>query len=247
MKKSSKKLNPKFRKVLVIVALLAWALLVTIASQLVVSIIMALALGDNINEPVWMTICQALIYTLALILLIFVPWKVFKKWKTDREELGLEGLPTWIDIGLAPVGFCAYYLLATVLTYLFSFFPFFDVEQSQDVGFSGLFTIPDRLLAFIALVIIAPIAEEIIFRGWLYGKIRARIPKKSVSIIISTILVSALFGLLHGQWNVGINVFAMSIVLCLMREVTGTIYSGILLHMLKNGVAFFLLYVVNML
>ena len=51
---------------------------------------------------------------------------------------------------------------------------------------------------------------------------------------------------MHGQWNVGINVFAMSIVLCVMREITGSIYSGILLHMLKNMLAFYLLYIATL-
>ena len=85
---------------------------------------------------------------------------------------------------------------------------------------------------------IAPIAEEVVFRGWLYGKFRSKMPA-----YLSIVLVSALFGLMHGQWNVGINVFCLSIVLCLLREVTGTIWSGIVLHMLKNGLAFYLLFV----
>ena len=66
------------------------------------------------------------------------------------------------------------------------------------------------------------------------------------AMIISIFLVSLTFGIVHLQWNVGVNVFAMSIVLCGLREITGTIYAGILLHMLKNGVAFYLLYVLGM-
>ena len=40
--------------------------------------------------------------------------------------------------------------------------------------------------------------------------------------------------------------FALSIVLCGLREITGTIHAGILLHMLKNGIAFYLLFVMGM-
>ena len=64
-------------------------------------------------------------------------------------------------------------------------------------------------------------------------------------MIISILLVSLLFGIVHLQWNVGVNVFAMSIVMCLMREITGTIHAGILMHMLKNGIAFYLLFVLG--
>ena len=90
----------------------------------------------------------------------------------------------------------------------------------------------------IALVFIAPIAEEIIMRGWLYGKLRSRLP-----LPLAIVLTSILFGFLHGQWNVGVGVFALSLVLCSLREITGTIWSGILLHILSNGIAFYLLYI----
>ena len=88
--------------------------------------------------------------------------------------------------------------------------------------------------------------EEVIFRGWLYGKLRQKLSGKTseiTGIIISILLVSLLFGIVHMQWNVGVNVFALSVVLCVLREITGTIYSGILVHMLKNGIAFYFLYV----
>ena len=101
---------------------------------------------------------------------------------------------------------------------------------------------------FLTLVVMAPIAEEIIFRGWLYGKMRNALLHKIPEVwgmVISTFIVSLMFGIVHLQWNVGVNVFALSVVLCALREITGTIYAGILTHMIKNGVAFFLLYVIG--
>jgi hypothetical protein len=35
----------------------------------------------------------------------------------------------------------------------------------------------------------------------------------------------------------------MSIFMCIARELTGTIYAGILMHMIRNGIAFYFLYV----
>lgn len=159
---------------------------------------------------------------------------------TSRTALGLSGLPTWTDIGLAPIGYIASLILGSLLVAFFSVFEWFNVGEAQDVGFNSVYSGFDRLVTFIALVVIAPIAEEIIFRGWLYGKLRS-----FLNIPVSILIVSAFFGLMHGQWNVGITVFAMSVILCLAREFTGTIYSGIIMHMLKNGVAFILLYIVN--
>jgi len=246
-----------------ILAMSCWVVVSVIASQVLIGILLLLIIGDDkLEEPLWMTIYSALSYLVALALVIFVPPRVSASWQNhhkkrpnqktikpqiaSRTELGLKGWPTWTDIGLAPIGFIAQIILAMLLVAVFSLFPWFDAEQAQDVGFNVLNSGADRVIAFISLAVIAPIAEEIIFRGWLYGKLRRKLSgqvSEIAGIIISIFLVSLLFGIVHMQWNVGVNVFAASVVLCGLREFTGTIYSGILIHMVKNGVAFYLLYV----
>ena len=261
-----------WRVILSVLGALVWVGVSVFASQIVVGQIMLWILGeDNLVQPVWTTVYSAISYLLAMVLVIFVPPKVGLGWKIvnkkkgkklaqggstprvmSREELGLKGWPTWTDIGLALVGFFAYMLLAAGVLALFVWmhdigvFPWFEVEEAQDVGFNVLNSGLDKIVAFITLVVVAPIAEEIIFRGWLYGKLRRKFSEKLSNVagmILSILLVSVLFGMVHLQWNVGVNVFALSVVLCSLREITGTIYAGILLHMLKNGVAFYFLYV----
>ena len=217
--------------------LLAWVFVSIVVSQIVIGVIMRIILGDAFDSPLWMAVYTATIYVLTLFLVIFVPKKIKKlKLATSRDELGLKDLPRWRDIGLAAAGFVVYFVLAGLLVALFSLFPWFDPDEVQDIGFAGLANMPERILALISLVFVAPIAEEIIFRGWLYDKLRSR-----VGIWLAILLVSVLFGLAHGTWNVGINVFALSVVMCLIRELTGTIYGGMILHILKNAVAFYLL------
>lgn len=199
------------------------------------------------------TIIQSLysfiIYLLAILMMLGIPTLLRKKFsklnshplleRTSREELGLRGLPTWTDILLSPIGFIAQLVLSTALVSLFSsLFSWFNINEAQEVGYSDLFTVGDKVLAFLIIAIIVPIAEEIIFRGYLYGKLR-----KHLNLPVAMLLTSLLFAFLHGQWNVGVNVFAVSIVLCSLREVTGTIYAGILVHILKNAVAFYLLFI----
>ena len=262
------KSKDKTRVLFKIVALLIWVGASTIVSQLIVGYTMIFVLGySTFSQPVWTAIFSALSYIVALILVIFVPPKIVAKRKNkkrgskqrrnsdvspqiiSREDIGLKGTPTWTDIGLAPVGFFVYLLLATGITLLFSVFPWFNMTQAQDVGFSTFISGRDKMIAFFVLVVIAPIAEEILFRGWLYHKIRQKtslLTNNVVSMCFTIFLVSLLFGIVHMQWNVGVNVFALSIVLCGLREVTGTIYASILLHMLKNGVAFYSLYVLGL-
>ena len=228
----------------------AWAIALTIwtgamffLAQIVVSLVALFFIKQfNLvtNENVVQTVIMAISYVVAVALIILPPWYLMKS-KVGKDGLGLRGLPTWTDILLAPIGYIAS-MVATmaVLLVIQAFVPSFNLQETQDVGFrmESLYSNADKMVAFAALVILAPIAEELIFRGYLYGKLRTRL-----SAIPAIILVSVLFGFMHGQWNVGIVVGVMSIFLCIARELTGTIYAGILMHMIRNGLAFYLLYI----
>ena len=247
---------------------LIWAGASVIVSQLVVGQIMVWTGGvQAISSPIGNALFLAFSYVLALFMVLYVPSHIgtsrknTKKRRTSEQpgkkaetparssrlkEIGLSGWPTWTDVGLAPVEFIVYFLFATGAIALFSLFPWFDVSQAQDIGFGYYLNGAERFFAFLLLVVVAPFAEEVIFRGWLYNKLRSKTSTSMstlASIVISSLLVSVGFGVIHWQWNVGIDVFVLSMIACLAREITGTIYAGIFLHMLKNGLAFFLLYV----
>jgi len=194
----------------------------------------------TVNQTVLNTVISAVVYVLTLLIVIGLPWWL-KKYKTTKQDMGLTRLPSWLDIGLAPAGFIIYFLASALVVYLVSvFLPAIDLQQAQATGFerANLTSYYEYWLVFVTLIIVAPIAEEVLFRGYLYGKLRKIIP-----VWAAVGIVSLLFGAVHGQWNVAIDVFVLSIVLCSLREVTGNIWAGVLLHMLKNGLAFYLLFI----
>ncbi len=193
-----------------------------------------------IQRPGFLMGYEAVVYAASLALAILLPWKVLK-YKVSRNELGLYGLPTWTDILLGPIGLILALILGAIVVFIAEkLMPWVDWEQEQDVGFNILANSTEYLVAFFALVVVAPFCEEVLFRGWLYGKLRGR-----MSALPAIIITSITFGVVHGQWNVGVTVFAMSIIMCLARELTGTIYCGMIIHILKNALAFYMLYVAN--
>ncbi|MDR2064052.1 MAG: CPBP family intramembrane metalloprotease [Candidatus Nomurabacteria bacterium] len=228
------------------VLLPCWVLVSFVLSQVVVGVVLGglnsagVLNGLDFDSPVFATVLTALVYVVMFGLMIFLPF--WLRIKTDRKELGLMGLPTWTDTLLAPAGFVVYMVLSVALILLCGVvMPWIDVNQAQDVAFTAenLRSGGDFVLAFLSLVVLAPVLEEVMLRGWLFGKLR----KLPINKWLVMTMVSVVFGIMHGQWNVGINVFAMSFVMCFLREITGTIYAGMILHMIKNAVAFYLLFV----
>ncbi len=235
----------------------AWTIVASVGAQFIVAFPMSLLLKESLAEPGWTLVYYVLTYLLTLALVILFPPQVLKIYnkqhrqakvsktlekdlQTTPKTLGLHKLPTFVDIGLAPVGYVTYLVIATILTTLMSAFTWFNADQAQNVGFQEYLSGMDQIFAMLSIVFVAPIAEEIVMRGWLYGKLR-----RKWSYPVAMLIVSLAFAVLHGQWNVGVSVFALSIVLCTLREITGTIWSGILLHMLSNGIAFYILYIVR--
>lgn len=228
---------------IMLIVIPAWVVFCFFSAQLATALVFAIikAVGLpilTINESVLNLVSSALIYTVTLVMVIGLPRLIGRK-IVSRQELGFTRSLSWLDMLMAPAGFVFYAILATVFIMLASkFLPWFNADQIQDTGFSQINQRFEYILAFITLVVIAPLAEEILFRGYLFSKL-----KKYVPIWLSIIIVSLVFGVLHGAWNLAFDTFALSVILCLLREFTGSLWASILLHMIKNGIAFFVLFI----
>jgi membrane protease YdiL (CAAX protease family) len=235
------------RNWLMLIVLPAWVTVCFFTAQILVDGLVWLMVFVNIplkllDQTVLGTVVAIIIYLLTIFFVAVVPWLV-KKIRTTQSEIGVMRLPKWSDILLAPAGLIIYLMVSSLLILLATrVLPWFNVNQVQNTGFSQLSQRYEYVLAFFTLVVIAPIAEEIIFRGYLYGKL-----KKYIPVWVAIIVTSLLFGAIHGEWNIFFDTFALSLVLCLLREFTGSIWSSILLHMIKNGIAFYILFIYPML
>lgn len=233
-----------FKKRLVrVVAIAVWVVAGFVLAQLLIGMLLgATSLAgvpfEQVNTAVFNSIVNTMVYALTIAIVIGVPW-VMKGSRTTLEDIGLQRLPMWREIFIAPVGMIGYLILTSIIMSIAMFaLPFIDYTQVQETGFSQLNNQLEYALAFLSLVVVAPVAEEVLFRGYLLGRLRRHAPTW-----VAIILTSLIFGAVHLQWNVGLDVFALSIVLSLLRIYSGSLWPAILLHMLKNGVAFFFLFI----
>lgn len=178
----------------------------------------------------------------------FVYWFVRGKKVSFRVAAAL-GKPKWRDIGHALLGLLIYFGLFTLIYAAVSQIFTIDQNQKQALGFEQGVNGVGLWLAFVSLVILPPIAEEIMFRGFFYGTLRSFGVQVWPSIIATTTLFASLhlFGAVSGGllWSAFVDVFSLSIVLCYLREQNGTIWSSIGVHALKNGFVFLNLFIIH--
>lgn len=194
----------------------------------------------SINAPE----AQAIIAGLSGVLMITALLLFLKSVGNKLFDIGLNK-PRLIAIAQALMGFAAYlvgYLL--IVAAVKALVPALDLEQEQELGFD--FSLRQYLPFFIlSLIIIAPLVEEILMRGFLFGGLRTKLPFWAATAITSLLFAAAHLpagkdGLL---WVGAVDTFVLSVVLCYLREKTGSLWAPILVHAMKNSLALiFLVY-----
>lgn len=110
-----------------------------------------------------------------------------------------------------------------------------EMEKDTERIFEGLMKEP---WGYVAGGILAPLVEEIVFRGAILRTLLGLMSKKNhwVAILIS----AAIFGVVHGNLAQFVNALVMGLVLGWMYYRTGSLVPGILLHWVNNTVAYVL-------
>ena len=93
-------------------------------------------------------------------------------------------------------------------------------------------------MVFFMIAICTPVVEEIAFRGYLLDWFRRRL-----SWNWSIIIVSLLFGLIHG-WAMALPTAFIGLFAAVLRKRYDSLWPAILLHALNNGIAMAMLWIV---
>ena len=124
--------------------------------------------------------------------------------------------------------------------------PSINLDQQQQIGFDHATGLVSLTLVFVSLVILPPIVEEIMVRGFLFSGLRSKLGVLASALIASFLFATAHLQLGSGEpplWIAAIDTFLLSMALIALRIRTGALWAGVLVHALKNGVAFAYLFV----
>src|SRR5262249_23294047 len=157
----------------------------------------------------------------------------------SRAELGYRRISWRVGVGAVALAGLSYY----IVTYLYSTL----------LGLKGNDKLPQELgvthstaaaaAATVFVCVVAPIAEEFFFRGFLFGVLRhmrVRVAGRELGPWLAAIIVAILFGLAHtGSANPQylIPLGFLGFVLCIVRWRTGSLYPCMALHSINNTVA----------
>lgn len=184
-----------------------------------------------------------LVLMIAVITLFFL--FRYLKWRrvNVREFLLLKNKLT-LKNALEVVGiYIVYFVCLIVATVILGIFTGVNINQEQELGIADPTSVNDKLAVFLMLAVLPPIYEEILFRGFLFNMLR-----KYSKIILSVALTSVLFGVAHLEyenmnWIAAIDTLIFSGFLIYISQKHRSLYSAMLLHAIKNSIAFYVLFI----
>lgn len=156
----------------------------------------------------------------------------------------LRGLPFWKTLGWRNLSHRQdgwprspwIYLLAGFGVSFAVFLATAKMQQPKNVPIEELFRYKNTAILFMAMaVLVAPLVEETVFRGYLYPLLA-----KSFGVATGVIVTGVLFGLMHGAqlgwtWGLVSVLIVVGIIFTFVRARTGSVFASFLLHLGYNS------------
>ncbi len=168
-------------------------------------------------------------YAISIGSVCFLFFWLKKKYDLSKDALGLRkgsfGLLNYVIVGIASA---TIYSLIVEITPLKSEAVPLDLKNSY--SYLNLILLPLSISGF-ATIVLAPISEEIMDRGFIYGYLR-----RKIGVVPGLLLQALLFSLLHLGYLYGnafsliTNRFFIGLILGFLYEKTGSIYPSMICH-----------------
>jgi membrane protease YdiL (CAAX protease family) len=174
-----------------------------------------------------------ILYAVQVALGLGLAWLFARHYKVGWQALGWRRVSLAKAIGYMAAIFILFILLVQAALLIVQYLvPGFDPNEAQTNDFTQN-AASNRSLAIIALVLLPPIFEETIFRGFIFPAF-----SKRMGVIWGAVLSSAIFGIAHGQANLFVYTLLLGLLLCFLYMKTRSIITGIIVHMINNLIAF---------
>ncbi len=167
------------------------------------------------------------------IIMLFLLWLYLRRnGRSDAIRLNQWSDLNWVNtigISVALVG------AGLLFNYLYGTYVFPDVEMQEQVRrmFAAIPKTPlNWIILFTTVAVIAPLLEELLFRGLLQNSFAHRMP-----IWAAILLSAAIFAGVHMQLHAFPALMALGAVFGFIYHVTGSLRVTILLHMINNAAA----------
>jgi membrane protease YdiL (CAAX protease family) len=186
---------------------------------------------------------QLLVVAAIAVSTTFAVWRLLK-WRghDPKKFLMVDRRPSLSQLGEAVLTYGVYFIVLITASLLVGALTTVNVDQAQDLGVaasSGTGLIP----IFVMLVILPPIFEEIFFRGFLYKYLSGFGGKYAGYVLTSVIFGAAHLEYGNLNWIAAIDTLIFSGFLIYISQKHQSLYSAMMLHAVKNGIAFYALFV----
>lgn len=175
-------------------------------------------------------------------------WQIHRLRKVSFiKSVSLDSKPKMSSFGYAAATYIVYFIVLIISVGIVSWLiPSVDVDQAQQIGFESA-SGPNLIFVFLTLVVLPPIAEEIIFRGFLFQRLQ-----KLIKLYPAAIATSVIFALAHTEflgdnplnWIAAVDTFILSFFLIFLLIKTKSLWASIFLHAIKNCFAFVVLFII---
>jgi len=205
-----------------------WVGIIALVLWLVISVAISVVLGlFSLDVDVGLMISLA-----ELLLLVPVWWLTVRKYRVGWSTLGLRSFRGAM-IGLG----CGLMILSSTFNLFYSLFlALFDLRMQVDLApiFAELDS-PWWLLA--GGVIVAPLVEEVFFRGFVFAGLRRQYGWKKAAFISA-----ALFAVIHVTPTAMIPIFILGLIFAYLYHRSNSIWPAVLMHVSTNALALGLAY-----
>ena len=176
------------------------------------------------------------VFLLTALMAFLVFW--FFWWRAKKNDLNIwdPKILSWKGLGIVLLGYVVMFSCDSLAQYLMEMRGI-DTTANQDAIVQLLAGVP-FWLALLITALLPALAEEIIFRGYLYKKLFGGLS------IVGLVLSSLIFGLMHGptDWLSCFIYSSSGLILGYSYYKTGYLVYPMVIHLLQNGLTTILYY-----